>query len=145
MKIRFALALVAVALLLGGCASQRQSQLPLSRDLLASKSSKLGVAMTMLPKADTQFPGAACLLCFAAASIANSSLTAHMQTLTPEDLPKLKDEVAKALRAGGWRVGGCAEPLELKNLAAFRSNQPNFAAKDFSSFKGKYGIDKLLV
>jgi hypothetical protein len=145
MKIRFAAALLVVSALLGGCATKPQSSVPLSSELLSSKSAKIGVAMTALPKVDTAFPGAGCLLCMAAASLANQSLTAHFQTLPQDDLARLKADMVKALRAKGLDASAIDEPLDLKNLPSLSSSQPNFATKDFSSLKAKYKIDKLLV
>lgn len=145
MKIRFAIALVAIASLLGGCASVPQPPLPVAKELLASKTTKVGVAMTALPKVDTAFPGAGCLLCMAAASIANNSLTSHVQTLTVEDLPQLKGQLVKSLRAKGLNAVAIDDPLDLKNLPSFSAKAPNFATKDFSALKAKYKVDKLLV
>jgi hypothetical protein len=145
LNVRLAIAgLVSVCALLAGCAGTPQLPMSVSKDLLASKT-RIGVVMTPLPKVDTEFPGAGCLLCMAAASLANRSLTVHVQTLTHEDLPKLKDDVAKLLQAKGLEAHVIAEPLDVKNLPSFGSKQPNFAVKDFSSLKAKYGVDKLLV
>ena len=143
MKMRFAIALVAIASLLGGCASVPQPPLPVAKELLASKT-KVGVAMAPLPKVDTAFPGAGCLLCLAAASLTNNKLTAHVQTLTVEDLPLLKGELAKSLRAKGLDAVVIDEPLDVQKLPSF-SAKPNFATKDFSALKAKYKVDKLLV
>jgi len=145
MKIRFAIALVAVTALLGGCASAPQLPVPVSKELLASKTTTVGVVMTPLPKVDTEFPGAGCLLCLAAASMTNNSLTTHVKTLTHEDLPKLKNDVAKLLTAKGMAASVIDEPLDVKNLPSFSAKEPNFASKDFSSLKAKYKVDKLLV
>jgi hypothetical protein len=145
MKTRIAAVLVMASALLGGCASTPQFPVALSKEVLAVKTTKVGVAMTALPKVDTQFPGAGCLLCLAAASIANQSLTAHVQTLTPEDLPQLKTEVAKLLRAKGLDAIVIDEPLNVRGLPDFSAKEPNFARKDFSSLKAKYQVDKLVV
>lgn len=145
MKMRFALALVAITTFLGGCASAPQLPLPVSKEVMSAKTAKVGVAMTALPKVDTQFPGAGCLLCLAAASLANNALTAHVQTLPYEDLPQLKDQVAKALRGKGLDARAIDEPLDLKNLPSFSSKEPNFATKDFSALKAKYQVDRLVI
>jgi hypothetical protein len=146
MNIRFAMtAVVAISALLAGCAGTPQLPVPVSKDLLASKATRVGVAMAPLPKVDTDFPGAGCLLCLAAASMANHSLTAHIQTLSHEDLPQLKNDIAKMLRAKGMEAKVIDEPLDVKALPSFSSKETNFAPKDFTSLKGKYGVDKLLV
>jgi hypothetical protein len=145
MKIHFAVALAAVAIFVGGCASVPQQTVYLSQEAVSPQAGRVGVAMTALPKLDTQVPGAGCLLCLAAASFANSSLTAHAQTLPYEDLPKLKNEVADLLRKKGAVVTVIDEDLNISALADFAAKGPNIARKDFSPLQQKYKIDKLLV
>lgn len=89
--------------------------------------------------------GADCLLCYAAASLATSSLSTHAATLPLEDLPKLKADAAAALRKKGLDVVVIEEDLKLADLPAFSSQQPNTARKNFSSLRDKYKLDKLLV
>lgn len=144
MKIRFGLILCA-AFFLGGCASAPQQSVSLSRDAIGAQAGRIGVAMTALPKQDTRTPGADCLLCLAAASIANSSLTTHSKTLSYEDLPTLKNKVAELLRKKGANVTVIEDALDLKSLKDYSSKEPNFARKDFSSLRQKYDVDKLLV
>jgi len=125
MQSRLSLALAAIAFLFVGCAGVPQNPVQLAPDTLTSKTSRIGVAMTPLPKVDTHLPGAGCLLCLAAASIANSSLTTHTQKLPYEDLPKLKNDMADLIRKKGSEV--------------------TVITKDFSSLQKKHNIDKLLV
>jgi len=101
--------------------------------------------MTTLPKVDTEFPGAGCLLCLAAAAAANSSLTAHANTLPYEDLPKLKNVVADSIRKKNTDVIVIPEDLKVSELTDYGTAGPNIAKKDFSPLKQKYKIDKLLV
>ena len=145
MKLRFVFVLIALSALLGGCATSPQPPIDLPENWGASTSGKIAVAMTPLPKADTQFPGAGCLLCLAAASVANNSLTAHAQTLSSEDLLPLKADIAKLLRARGFDVNVVEEPLDVKKLPDAASSDQNVARRNFSSLKAKYGVDKLLV
>lgn len=145
MKIRFVLILAVIALSAGGCASAPQQSVSFSREVIGSQGGRIGVAMTALPKVDTELPGASCLLCLAVASMANSSLTAHAQTLTYEDLPKLKNEVADLLRKKGANVTVIEENLDVNALPDFATKGPNIARKDFSALQKKYKIDKLLV
>lgn len=145
MKIRVGFILAALAILAGGCASLPQQPVSLSRDAIGVQSGRIGVAMTELPKLDTQLPGANCLLCLAVASAATSSLTAHARTLPYEDLPKLKNKVADLLRRRGAAVTVIEENLDVKALPDFDTKEPNVARKDFLSLQQKYQIDKLLV
>ncbi len=100
--------------------------------------------MTALPKVDTQLPGAGCLLCLGAAMVANSSLIDHSKTLPYEDLPKLKDEVAAALRAKGMDAVVIETPIKLSDLPKAEKN-PNGPDRDFSALQQQYQLGKILV
>lgn len=146
MKFLTRLFIITVVIFLGGCASPpQQSLVPLNQDILGSKASRIGVAMTKLPKVDTDLPGASCLLCMAVASAANSALTAHANSLPTEDLAKLKSEIAALLRSKGADVMVIEEEINVSVLPDSKIKGENFAKKDFSSMKQKYLIDKLLV
>jgi hypothetical protein len=145
MKSQIGLVLTAVAIFLGGCAAAPQLPVPLASETLSSKTSRVGVVMTPLPKVDTHLPGAGCLLCLAAASIANGKLTTHTQKLPYEELPKLKNDVADLLRKKGTDVTVIAEDLNVDTLPSYATKGPNIATKDFSPLQKKYNIDKLLV
>jgi hypothetical protein len=141
---RIHLAVVLLSAVLVGCATP-QMPVQLNKDSLGSKSGRVGVAMTALPKVDTELPGAGCLLCLAAASVANSSLTTHARTLPHEDLPNLKNELANVLRKKGVDAMVVAEELKLDALPDAGAKGANVARKDFSALQQKYKIDKLLV
>ncbi|MED5619758.1 hypothetical protein [Ideonella sp. BN130291] len=117
----------------------------LRTDAIGANGGSVGVAMTPVPKVDTYLPGAGCLLCLAAASLANSSLTAHARTLGAEDLPKLKTEVAELIRKKGGKAIVIDEELKLDALGSFSGSAPNAAKKDFMPLQRKYGVDKLVV
>lgn len=139
-----------IAVLLGqaflvGCASQPQFPVPLNGNSLTASSGRVGVAMSPIPTTDTAFPGASCLLCVAAASVANSTLTTHAKTLGPEDLPKLRTEVADLLRKQGVNVVEITTDIKQDDLPSFSGNGvPNVAKKDFSKFRAANNIDKLV-
>lgn len=137
-------ATMASLLLLAGCASPPQLPVTLSKTALQSQGNRIGVAMSAPAKADTNFPGAACLLCLAAASVANSSLTTHTQALPVDDLLRLKADVAETLRKKGQVVTVIDQPVKLGDLPKLDA-APNKSRIDFSSLRSKYGIDKLLV
>jgi hypothetical protein len=145
MKTRSMLLLVGVAVLAVGCAAPRQSFVGLDKSSINGTSGKVGIVMTPLPKVDTRFPGADCLLCMATASLLNSSLTSHTQKLPPEGLPELKDTLAELIRKNGGEAVVISDPLKLDALPDFGGKGPNIARKDFSSLKQKYAVDKVLV
>lgn len=145
MKDYFACVAMALLLLVGGCAGVRQQSVPLADGAIGSQTGKIGVAMTAIPPRDTEFPGASCLLCMAFAASANSSLTAHAKTLPYETLSMLKDDIADTLRKKGAIVTVINESIKLDTLQDSERTEKNIAKKDFSSFRSKYNIDKLLV
>lgn len=139
-------ALVVSAIFLASCASvPPQEPIELTDTAIDAKSGRVGVAMTPLPKIDTQFPGAGCLLCMATASAVNSALTAHTQKLPYEDLPQLKSAVADLLRKKGTEAVVIPDEIKIDGLADFATPGPNVARKDFSPLKEKYRIDKLVM
>ncbi len=145
MKIHFGFIFAAFSIFMGGCVSPPQTPITLSQSAVGPQAGRIGVAMTALPKLDTLVPGAGCLLCLAAASIANSSLTTHAQTLTYEDLPKLKTDVANLLRKKGTEVVVIEEDVNINDLADFDTQVPNSAKKNFAPLQQKYKVDKLLL
>lgn len=144
MKFRFWL-LAAAAVILTGCATPRQNSVSMGANTFAEKGLRVGVAMSKMPKVDTSFPGAGCLLCVAAASVANSSLTAHTQTLPADDLARLKTDIAEALKLKGQEPVVIEEAIVVGDLPKVSSTVPNAANRDYSSLKSKYKLDKLLV
>ena len=145
MRIEIRGAIAAVVILLAGCATPPQQPMPLTDTALTASQGKLGVAMTPLPKVDTHLPGAGCLLCLAAASMANQALTAHSQSLPYEDLPKLKEMVAGLLRKKGIDAVVVAEDVNVEGLASYSGQAANAAPKDFTPLAQKYNVDRLLV
>lgn len=145
MKYFIGLTLVATAFLTGGCATAPQQPVPLSQMAIGGQPTRIGVGMTALPKLDTQVPGAGCLLCLAVATAANSTLTSHAQSLSYEDLPNLKKEIAGLLQKTGAAVTVIDDELNIESLSSYDAKGPNIARKDFSPLQAKYQIDKLLV
>lgn len=133
------------ASVLTGCATAPQQPVPLNPGSLGGSGGRVAVAMTPLPKVDTAFPGAGCLLCLAAASVANSSLTDHARTLPLEDLPRLKDLVAEAVRVKGANAQVLAEDLKVADLPSAAAKGPNVADKDFAAVGSRHGVDKLII
>lgn len=133
------------AALLAACAAPRQAALPLPATGLAVSDARIGVAISTLPVVDTHFPGAGCLMCIAAASLANTALTAHARTLPAGDLLRVRDEVAILLRQKGHDVIVVAEALDIDALPELKDSTANGPKKDFSAIQRQYRLDKLLV
>lgn len=145
MKVPGSAAFAALVVLLAGCATAPQTPVAFDQNSVGSQGGRVGVAMSALPKPDTAFPGAGCLLCMIAASAANTSLTTHARTLPVDDLASLKTEVADLLRKKGTEVTVIDEELDFKKLPDMSTKGPNVPRKDFSALQKKYQIDKILV
>ena len=144
MRNGFYLLVAGAVAFLSGCAGPRQPPVPLSQELLAP-GGRVGVAMTRIPKPNTEFPGAGCLLCMATAEAAHQSLTAYVQSLATDDLARVKDEFADALRKRGVNAIVIAEPLDLESFPERDRSGANAAHRDFSSLRKKYQIDRVVV
>jgi hypothetical protein len=139
------LTLAVCALVLGGCAMTPQLPVSLASEAVGPQSGRVGIVMAALPKIEVRVPGADCLLCYAFASSANSALDTHAKTLSYEDLPNLKEEIAKLLGKKGSQVVVIPQALDIEALPNSRGEIANLAKKDFSSLQKKHGIDRLLV
>ena len=137
--------LVVASLQLAGCAGNPQLPVPFGDNALAARSGRVGVAMTALPKVDTSFPGAGCLLCLATAATANSSLTRHTHMLTGDELLAIKDGIADRLRNKGVDAVVITENLNIKQLKDFSGGGVNIAKKDFRPLKDQYKVDHLVL
>lgn len=133
------------SLLLAACAAPKQAAVPMSAAVLSAKPARIGVVMSTMPKADTHFPGASCLLCKAAVAVTNTALTAHVQTLPTDDLLSIKEEVAELLRKKGHEVIVIAALIDIDALPDRANKLPTGASKDFSALAQQYQLDKLLV
>ena len=149
MSSRLLCAALALSALLAGCASPVQTPVNLSADYFSAgkaKTGKVGVVMSDLPKPDTQFPGAFCLLCMAVANGAHSALSKEVQAFSTAELQPLPADLAALLKKQGLDVVLINEPLKVADLPDLGASDPvNKARKNYASLKAKHGIDRLLV
>ena len=132
------------SILLVGCATKPQTPIPFSANTVATNAKKIGVTIDKVPTVDTFFPGASCLLCLAAASIANSELTAYAKTLSSDEFVAVKNDIVASLKQKGLDAT-LIDTFDVNSLNNNPNAQIDFSKKDFTSLKAKYGIDKLLV
>ncbi|MFG6485317.1 hypothetical protein ACG04R_01465 [Roseateles sp. BYS78W] len=142
--------LTSLAFVLGGCAvvPPQQQSVPLPASALRADAGRVGVAMSVVPRADTVFPGAGHGLCLASAAYRHSLLTNHVHVLSPRDMPVLKERAASLVAARGATPVLLADALDLETLPDFggvMAGTPGVARKDFRSFKELQRLDKLLV
>lgn len=143
-RIGGALALMATSLLVA-CGTVPQQPVALKDGALATRTDRIGVAMTKIPKPDTLFPGANCLLCLGVASAANKSMTDAVNKWTTDELASLAPELVGMLKGRGLQVVQLDAPLEVDKLPAAKVSAPGLADRDYSSLKAAAGIDRLLV
>lgn len=142
-----AVALIAAALL-AGCATPPQQPINLASDYMSSgkaKQGRVGVVMAELPKPDTQFPGAGCLLCIAVANVAHSSLNKEVQAFSTEELKPLPGQLVELLRKQGIDAVLLTDPLKVADLPDMTGDNTNKSRKSFSALKSKHQLDRLLV
>lgn len=140
------LSFVAVfVLFVTGCASgPKQSNVDLNLGLIP-KEQKIGLYVSPIPKISTSFPGASCLLCIGAASLANSSLTKQVETFQADELAKAKAMITQQLKAKGYEVVVIDSLIAEKKLAKIKPVVGSTITKNYSAYKTQYGVDQLLV
>ncbi|MBQ0943307.1 hypothetical protein KAK07_08150 [Ideonella sp. 4Y16] len=138
-------AAVMVAALLSACASKPQLPVPLNDAAIKATDARIGVVMAPLPKADTFFPGADCLLCIATASAVNSKLTTQAQTLGAEDLAALHKLATEAIGKRGGQAVTLVAPIQPEELPKLDGDVPNRARRDFRGLAAQHQVDRLLV
>jgi hypothetical protein len=137
--------LITLSLLLAGCATPIQQSVELGSSVLKSPQRKVAVVMSELPKPDTFFPGADCLLCIATASIANRSMTLAVQSWSNDEIAPVKHDVQALLRSWGHEAIVVNEPLKISGLPDRQERALGFAKKDFSAIQQRTGADSVLV
>lgn len=141
--------LAVAAILSGGCATPVQQRIDLADNYFLSgkaKEGKVGVVMVELPKPDTAFPGANCLLCLGVANGMHSALNKEVQAFSTAELKPLPYDVVALLKKRGIDAVLIDEPLKIDALPDLNaSDTVNKSRKNFTSLKAKYNIDRLLV
>jgi hypothetical protein len=135
--------LVGIALI--GCAAKPIAPTPLNKNFYGDKTSKISIIVASPAKVDTYLDGAGCLLCYATAAAANSSLTAHMQTLPTTDFTSIDAEILKVLQSKGKVAELSKAPANLEKLKSFKSKEDGFADVDYRPLKDTLKADKLLL
>lgn len=137
---------VIAAVVLTGCGATPPPVISLQSNFFSEqsiKTNKVGVHL-IVPTPNTHFYGANCLLCIATVSVANSSLTDHIRTLSKDDMADIGDKIVAALVKKGMDAKLLESMPPFKDLEKFK-NDNNYARKDFRGFKEQYDVDKLIV
>ena len=129
MNIRRLLAGIAACLSLAACQTPHQKQILLTKETLPVQKSRVAVAVRAAAP-DLYLPGAGCLLCMAAATLANSSLNTYAKTLKPDELLEVKGELVELMRKQGIDAVAVEGQPDLDKLPALKLG-PNMATKDY--------------
>ncbi len=131
--------------ILSGCSSlPAQTKVPADKTVWQSKQ-KIGVYVNNVPKITTTFPGAGCLLCLAAASMANTSLTKQVETYKAKQLQQTKESVINILKAKGAEVVVIDSLIKDSVMKKAASPKNPHITKNYSIYKEQKDIDQLLV
>ena len=145
MKSKLSAVLLVVTALLAGCAGTPQAPLSLNSNFYADKSKTIGVYMDPLPKPNTLFAGAGCLLCMAVVETANASLTTQTKTFSTDELAALQTMVVDSIKKKGGNVVIIDSKVQLDKLKSFSGKGVNLAKDDYRPLKASLGVDKLVV
>lgn len=151
MSLRLWSALVALtcSALLAGCAAPVQQPVHLAKDYFSAGKARqgaVGVVMAELPKPDTAFPGAGCLLCIAVANGMHQALSTQVQAFSTDELKPLPSSLVGLLRKRGVNAVLIEEPLRIDALPDLNAGDSgNKARKNFTALGTKHGVERLLV
>jgi hypothetical protein len=140
-NIRNLLASVAMAISLAACQTAPQNPISLTKESLAAKKGRVAVAVRAA-KPDLYLPGAGCLLCLGAATIANSSLNTYAKTLKTDELLQVKTELVELMRKKGIDAVALDGQIDLDKLPDLKLGT-NMATKDYAAVAK--GFDHLVV
>ena len=142
MNVRNLLAGIAVAMSLAACqTTPPQNPIALTKEGLAAQKGRVAVGIR-IAKPDLYLPGASCLLCLGAATVANSSLNTYVKTLKTDELLQVRADIVESLRKKGMDAVALDAPIDLDKLPDLKLGK-NMATKDFSPIAKSF--DHLVV
>ncbi|HEY9023812.1 MAG TPA: hypothetical protein VIP05_05900 [Burkholderiaceae bacterium] len=142
MNVRNLLAGIAVAMSLAACqTTPPQSPIALTKENLAAQKGRVAVGIRVASP-DLYLPGANCLLCIGAATVANSSLNTYTKTLKTDELVAIRAEIVEDLRKKGVDAAPIDAPIDFDKLSDLKLG-PNFSTKDFAPIAK--GFDHVVV
>ncbi|QFT57001.1 hypothetical protein [Microbulbifer sp. THAF38] len=130
---------------LSGCAGAPQLPVEPDQRFWQQQEKRVGIIISSAPTPDVYLPGASCLLCLAAAEVANSSLSKHTESLSIDDVMVIAVDVNELLQSKDIEVIEIPQELNLRRLPKHKSEAPNSTKRDFSHFAAQYNISHLLV
>jgi hypothetical protein len=143
MKFYRLLACCVLALLFVGCATKPQTPVAMSAEALAPGAGRIGVLVSVPEKVDTYFPGAGCLLCYAAANAMHGALNAYVPKLSRAEAVDIQQSVVKAIEKR--KLQAVALPTDLKISDLPKMGAPDQSPYDFLTYRDRFNIDRLYV
>lgn len=141
--------LTVAALSVVGCVSVTPD-IGVQPKFMTQKDKVIGVAVAELPKPMTYKVGNQGLLDVVINNAAASDLDKHLAGLDISRISDVGERIAKDLEVKGFRVKRIQEPVGVAALAKLEKqndaqSKTYFDGRDFSGFKAKYGVDKLVL
>lgn len=145
MKTKLILLLTFVAIATG-CATAPQDPIALTSDYY-DEPAKVAIYQKSFPEtASMTLPGASCLLCLAAAAVANDAVSGHTETLRTDELSVAVKGVQTTLEKQGMAVEWVDVEEPMKRLPKFKSpEESGYPKKDYRALRQVVDADHLMV
>ncbi|UZJ43679.1 hypothetical protein OOT55_13570 [Marinimicrobium sp. C6131] len=129
-----------------GCAMTPPDPIALTTDFY-EKPAKVAIYQKSFPEnARMTMPGASCLLCLAAAAVANDAVSGHTKTLSTEELSSAVKRIETTLEEQGMVVDWVDIEEPMTRLPKFTSTEESgYPKKDYRALKQVVEADHLLV
>lgn len=129
-----------------GCATAPQDPIALTNDFY-DEPAKVAIYQKSFPEtASMTMPGAACLLCMAAAAVANDAVSGHTQTLSTEELSTAVEGLEAALEEQGMGVEWVDIEEPMQRLPRFKSpEESDYPREDYRELREVVDADHLMV
>jgi len=149
MKVLKLYVLLSGMFLLAGCATTQQPSVPLKSDFWSDSNHQVGVYVKSIDKPELYMEGDVRLLDYAINAAAMSTVTEHFESLDVSDYETLRSDIYKRLVEEGMHAVVLRDEMTIDDMPGFEDPDKDdtvyYAEKDYSAFKKKYGIDKLIV
>lgn len=145
MKRLYSICLLICLVVLTGCATGPAQPILFDQATTSLANSKVAVVLNEIPKPNSYFPGASCLICAGLAEVANSKLTTFAKALQTTDLAKVKTDLVQLLKAKGASVVELPAAFAVNALPDASKKEADAPQKDFSSVRTQYQVDKIIV
>jgi hypothetical protein len=134
---------VVACLTLTGCAHV-QPPVPLDHQFWDAKETTVGVAINVVPEPVLALTGNQGLLDLAINKGVNSKLSDNVEKWQVRDLNTLPDAIVAKLQAKGYKAKRIDAPVDLNKFKE-TSFREGYTARDLTSIKATYGVDRLLL